>query len=345
MVGLKDTDKRFRHLEAKVGVMVFVALAGIAAVLVMIGMERDLFTKKFAVHFTAESGAGIVEGMPVKLSGFKVGRVTDLELTGDAKVLVTSKINKKYQRYLKAGSKARLVKEGLIGDAFVEITVEGAEGELIGDGGELPFERAAGIEELIDEAKPVLKEIKEVIKFANSSEGDIKTTLKNIKELTGELRATTRTFSTTLTEARGVLRKSGDFMDDVSQKTTPLIEGSAKAIDDFNRLAKRAGPLMDRMDVITLRAEQASVRLPRTVERFERVLGDAAVVSTMFAEEAPRLRELLVDTAYAMKDVRAIARGVRGSWPVRLTMPPVKEPALVPPDGYFYGERAGGGGG
>lgn len=117
-----DKDKRFKNLEIKLGVMVLVAIIGIAVVFVLLGLERDIFTPKYRLRFVTESGSGFVEGMPVKLSGFKIGRVRSTELTEGANVLVTIEINKRYQKWIRADSKVHLAKEGYIGESYIEVT-------------------------------------------------------------------------------------------------------------------------------------------------------------------------------------------------------------------------------
>src|SRR3990167_5385636 len=102
----EDKDPRFKGLELKVGIMALAAIVGIAVVIAFMGVKRDLFTKKYTLGLRVETGSGFVEGMPVKLSGFKIGRVKKLELTETANVTVTLEINKKYQRWLREGTKA-----------------------------------------------------------------------------------------------------------------------------------------------------------------------------------------------------------------------------------------------
>ncbi|MFQ5735267.1 MAG: MlaD family protein [Thermodesulfobacteriota bacterium] len=313
-MGIREKDPRFRNLEVKTGVLVLFAVIGVLLVMVLIGRERDLFTKKYRLHFVSESGAGIVKGMPVKLSGFKIGRVRSIELTGDARVEVFAEVNKRYERWIREGSRARLVKEGFIGDAFVEITGGDPEGRMLADGEVLPFERTGGIETLIREAKPVLKEIKEIIDYANDPEGDIKVILENMRGLTVELNRsreamadTMREFSATVRESRAFVRKLDAVADDL-------------------------GPAAARLGSISGRAERISVKV-------EKIVDDLGGITGMMSAEKQRIRRLLIDAGQAASDGRHVMKGLRRSWPIRLMLPGRTAPALVPLDGSLFKRR------
>src|SRR3990172_9412817 len=107
MSNIEQKDPRFKNLEKKVGIFVFTAFVILAGILFFMGRERGLFIKKYAIFFTVDSGTGFIEGIPVKLLGFKVGKVKSLELTEDAKVKVTLEINKKYQKKKKKKKKKK----------------------------------------------------------------------------------------------------------------------------------------------------------------------------------------------------------------------------------------------
>lgn len=317
-----EKDPRFRNIEIKTGVLVLSAIAGIIAVIILIGMERDLFTKKYRISFISESGAGFVKGMPVKLSGFKIGRVRSMELAGDARVEIVAEINRKYEQWIREGSKARLVKEGFIGDAFVEMTSGDPQKRKLADGDTVPYEKTGGIEELVKEAKPMLKEIKEIIGYANSPEGDIKVILGNIRGLTGEMQRSGKTITETVKEMSAAVS-------DARALTHRLNERSGPIMDD-------AGRVMERLDSITLKAGEAVRTLPETTEKMEKILDNVEGLTGMLFSERKRIRRLLIEAEGAARDGGEIARGLKGSWPVRLVVPERAAPELVPLDGNLF---------
>lgn len=62
--------------EFKVGIYVIVFMAVVLSSVVYIGIKKDLFAKKVIFFVTSNTGEKIERGIPVKLSGFKIGQVT-----------------------------------------------------------------------------------------------------------------------------------------------------------------------------------------------------------------------------------------------------------------------------
>ena len=117
--------------------------------MVFIGIERGVFTAKYRINFTVDKGTGFFEGMPVKLSGFKIGKIDSMSLDEHAKVKVILLINKKYSKWIRQDSKAILTKEGFIGRGAIEITVGSVNKPVIGDGGVIQNEKAGDLMKLL----------------------------------------------------------------------------------------------------------------------------------------------------------------------------------------------------
>ncbi|MEK6582490.1 MAG: MlaD family protein, partial [Nitrospirota bacterium] len=127
---MKETDPRFVSLQKKVILFFAVAVIGIIGTLIFLGVERGAFTPKYRIHFTVEKGTGFFEGMPVKLSGFKIGKIETLSLDENARVKILLLLDKKYQKWIRQDSRAMLTKEGLIGEDVIDVTV-GAQGKPV----------------------------------------------------------------------------------------------------------------------------------------------------------------------------------------------------------------------
>lgn len=330
---IEQKDPRFRLLELKVGAMTALAVLGIIAVIAAVGMERDLFTKKIRIHFITPSGAGFVEGMPVKLSGFKIGRVRKTELAEDAGVRVTVEINRKYEKWLRSDSVARLTKEGFIGESSVEVTVGGADSEALGDGASIRYEKTPGIEDLINEAKPVLKEVKEIIHYANDPEGDIKASLRNIRELTGGLKDTKRSMDV-------VIKDADRLINNMNVRGSNVLDDAGRTIKSLDGAAARLGPLMDKVEGIAVDAGAAAAILPGAVSNADRILENVRGLTDSVSGEGPRIRSILMDAQDTIKEANSTVKGLKRSWPLRLLLPPVREPELVPFDSYVLKRRS-----
>lgn len=325
---IKQKDPRFKNLEIKTGIMVVIAVLGVALVMAFIGLEKDLFSAKYRVYFISESGSGFIEGMPVKLSGFRIGRVKKIELTEDARVRVVAEINRKYERWIRDDSVARLSKEGLIGDSYVEVTAGSAERRMLANNDAIPYVKEGGMEELVEKAKPVLNEITEIIHYVNDPEGDIKVMLSNLKDLSIEARETRKAVDSTLKDAGKSIRDADRLVLDMNDRTKVLIENADRTIS-------RLDPVITRIEEITGKAGTAMDKLPETMEKVDRIADNMKLLTDALAKETPRIREILVNADETLRESKEMVKGVRESWPVRLMIPPVKGPELVPFDGYL----------
>lgn len=314
---LIDTDSRFRGLEIKIGVLVALALAGIIVIIVFIGVQKDIFTHKYRIFFTSESGAGFKEGMPVKLSGFKIGRIKTIELTDAAHVKVTIEINKKYEKWVRSTSEARIGKEGLIGDAFIEIALGAPGGSVLADGDEIRYYKTGGMEALVEEVKPILNEIKGIIHYVNDPKGDLRASISNIREFTAELKDTRAGIDKLITN--------------LDARTGPVLSSAAITVKNLESVSQGLAPVATKLNVILDKTVDSADKLNSGLQSFKTFTG-------ALAKEAPRIEGVVTNAQEAAAEGKVLIKGVREGWVGSLTAPsPPERPRLVPLDGYPAG--------
>lgn len=219
-----QTDPRFRGLERKVGIFMFVAIAFLLVIVFFMGMEKGLFAKEYNLYITVDSGAGFIEGMPIKLSGFKIGKVKSLKLTDDAKVRVVLNINKEYQKWIRSDSAAKLVKENVIGDSILEISVGSGEKPMLTENNELTYEKVAGVDEFTQSIQPLLEETTKTLQYINDPKGDIKKTLSNVERLSEHLLETENNLNELLVTSNNTLNK----LDMIASKSIGVVDDTKK---------------------------------------------------------------------------------------------------------------------
>ncbi len=74
---------RFRFADQIVGVFVLTAIAGLAAILILIGANQRWFAKNYMYWSKFSSAIGLNVGTPVKLRGFEIGQVKSISLSAD----------------------------------------------------------------------------------------------------------------------------------------------------------------------------------------------------------------------------------------------------------------------
>lgn len=229
MAILHDDDARFKGLEKKIGLFVIVAFLGIVLTVIAVGIQHDVFSPKTRLFFITDSGQSIDEGMAVKLSGFNIGKVEKLELTDDAKVRVTLTILRGYMKWVKSDSKARLVKEGVIGANVIEITPGSDKEKSLEHNAQIAFERERGLGQVVDqlyaEVIPLIDDLKRVARRADT--------------LLAGLPATQQKLDETLTSARknfeNLEKVTASDLPAMTRKGRETVEKAGKVVDSVSR--------------------------------------------------------------------------------------------------------------
>lgn len=101
-------------------------LGGAAALLTMLvlgmGAQRNWWNRNLELSFRTYSAAGLQEGMPVKISGYPVGRVQRIRLLNDAQVHVTLEIAASRESLVGRRSRATVAQDGLINRPYIAIS-------------------------------------------------------------------------------------------------------------------------------------------------------------------------------------------------------------------------------
>lgn len=328
---IKEEDPRFIHLEKTVGVFVFIALVGLVAAAVSIGIDKDLFAKKYLLTFTAEKGTGFSRGMPVKLSGFRIGRIKSIALNEQAQVDIRIEIDRKYQKWIKKDSRAKLVKEGLVGDNVIEVSVGSTGQPMLKNGEFIAFEKTRELEELANDmanqVKPVLQEIKEIIGYINDPRGDIKQSVANVRELTHALNETRGHVDELLAESRTQVGRIGKSADRLLAGAQEQMEGIGPVLEKADSsLATVDGTLAE----IQLTLPPLFRKVDATLEHLEKSTRELDRNSARFL---PKVAPLMGRTSDLIDDTDDLARALKKTWPLKNHVP-AAEKAMVPGDSY-----------
>lgn len=101
-------------------------LSGSIALLLLllagIGAPRNWWSRNLELSFRTYSAAGLTPGMPVKISGYPVGRVLRINLLSDAQVQVTLLVSAAQQPMIGPRSRASLSQDNLLGGAYIAIS-------------------------------------------------------------------------------------------------------------------------------------------------------------------------------------------------------------------------------
>ncbi len=292
---LADKDERFKGLFSKVSIFVLIAVIGVSLNLLISGIKKGFFTPKSPIYFIASSGQDIKVGMPVKLSGFKIGAVSKLELDNKAQARVEMMIEDRYLSMLKEDAEVSLKKEGVIGDSILEASRGNDDRKGLSAGAEVRFERGGGLEQIANDLRarlyPALDEINQLLKDVNDPKGDVRQTLGNVRQFTAELQGT---------RAR------------IDQLLGQINEGVEKDVRPALRAVKES-------------AEQLPAMIKKVDDSLENLRQTTATIKSTVDNSAPQVSGFLGETRGLMSDTRNIMDSASNSWPLKTILQPAEQ--------------------
>jgi phospholipid/cholesterol/gamma-HCH transport system substrate-binding protein len=258
------------------------ALALVVAIFVRQGLLRQ--TVNFS--FVADTAQDIAKGQAVRIAGFRVGAVTDVDLRDDGSVAVNLEVDADHARFVTHDARIELRKEGLVGSPTLEIVPGPDKTRLAAAQARLAFSRADGLGALAnqvrDEFVPILKDIKAIT-------GALADPQKGLPGTLAQIRASS--------EALNVLLANGNRQVDGIGSTAIRVLG--KTEEDLTHLGQ------------TL--EAANKRLPGMLDRTQQVLDHVEKIS---AEAEASVPPALRDGSAVAADVREIVGGAKQTWPI-----------------------------
>jgi len=128
--------------EVKVGIAVGSALLLFIITVLLLGGDKSIFSKTYTLKVPFDRIDGLAQGSIVRLSGFQIGSVSDVQFSEkDEKIIVYLKILKKFQPRITQNSTAGLETQGALGDKYVSVDAGAPGAEYLKDGDILPAEK------------------------------------------------------------------------------------------------------------------------------------------------------------------------------------------------------------
>ncbi|UXY14320.1 MlaD family protein [Chitiniphilus purpureus] len=307
---LRDNDPRFQWLSWRVGAFVGSAAMLLIMLVVLLGLKQGYFVPKSRLHFVAENGKGMLPGMQVRLSGFKIGVVDSVALNEQAKVDVELLVEERYLKWIKPDSSALMQQEGLIGDHYIEIVGGSPNAPPVEDGAKLTFAPTMGLSEIALDLRghvlPVIDSVQGTLDYLNDPQGDLRATAANVRRLSTELHETRAAVDKLLANLD---RLTGEQVPQVLASTDAALRRTERIAGE---LEQRLPGMLDRLDG-TLGAAQGAASEARSA---------AGTLRRAVDEAAPRLPSLIRNTDDLVIGGRQVLDGASRAWPLRLWVSP-----------------------
>jgi phospholipid/cholesterol/gamma-HCH transport system substrate-binding protein len=294
-----------RSIEVKVGALILVALGLLGAFVVVMGGLS--FEPTLTVYVTFQNPGGLQAGAPVRISGVKVGRVSELEFRGgkvDAKtrepeppIRAIAHIERRYSSSIHDNSRWFVTSQGVLGEMFLAIEPGSADRPILADNATVQGISPPRLDLLLSESYELLH--KAYLGVANNEQ--------KISETFDGLHKT--------------LRASGNFFEHNSDKLDRIVDNVDKLSSNADETLKAAreryvdGPQVTRIfNDVERSSKVVAENLPPIVEDGRKVLSDAKKITGKLAtdEQLERLDRMTRDLADASGRARGLAQDAEG---------------------------------
>ncbi|HEX5392911.1 MAG TPA: MlaD family protein [Rhodocyclaceae bacterium] len=300
---LQQHDAEVRALRRRAWWFIAGGLLLAAAMLGGLAARQGFFVKTVPLYFVAHSAADMNKGMPVKVFGFRIGRVGEIRLQPDATVKVRMDVEESYRRFITRDAVALVHKEGFVGGGTIDI-VPGKDKDIPAEPeAMLKYEPSVTLTEIAnqlhDEIVPILRDVKTITGTLADPDHGIARTVHSVNETVANLQAVTANL-------KSIAQHGDQQLQTLGGKTAATLDQAEADLAEAGRTMKtintKLGPMLQKVD---------------------------GLVSEV-AEQAPAA---IRDGRAAVTDTREILDGAKKSWPVRnLVAPPKTGP--LPADSY-----------
>jgi phospholipid/cholesterol/gamma-HCH transport system substrate-binding protein len=303
----------------------WLALAVISAIILMglSAWRQGWFTPMTHVYVELPGASGVQIGTPVRLKGFKIGDVDDIELDPQLNVRARLRIASERLPLLGKDASARFGRDGPLGGKYIDVLAGGREGARLAQGAMLPMDVGNELEDVMGTVKVAVEKLAVAI-------GKMEPILDDTKKLTGEaaemrkdIRASVTTVLANMEAMSGQLKTMGDsagkvaqrldkdsvsLMQDVRKITTQAEAAATSARNSLGALEKDMPPSLDKV-------KEALSSVQTSAENVKLITEDVRqMVSEIKGDVPPTVRAART----AAQDAAVITDGAKKTWPVSI---------------------------
>ncbi|MFK8138435.1 MAG: MlaD family protein [Bdellovibrionales bacterium] len=288
---------KFNKFERIAGLFVLSAVVGSLAVMIMVAVQQAWFERKVSYHTTVEKADGIFPGTKVKISGIKVGRVTDVILNEDS-IQVELSIRQSFMKKIREDSEISISRPFVIGEKVIEISTGDASLPILTENKYIPTTHSFDLIEMMNPRAigphlESLAKLAENMKFIAESFLDEKRS-KAFVEMFDELKPLLKNANVATIEIKKIsdqMTTNGNLktvMSNVAFTTSELnkeIEGLMsltrslpEMTQDIGVVMKNLSALTEAMNKVIPALTEVAPELPRASRRAIEAMDEAVIV-------------------------------------------------------------------
>jgi len=264
------------------------ALIGLVVVGAVISWKQELFVTRTPIYIFTDSALGITKGIPVKVFGLTVGSVDDIEIVpstpgNKGQVRVRLNISSEYLLHITKDSRAKLMREGVVGQALIEILPGDQSVRPVARNEVIAFERGKTLGELSEELNralsPVLAQVKEAIGDMQNPQGRLQKSVDRVTTLLDELPDSNRKLASVLVTAEKTLARADTMLVNADKAVAGIAlkaDGTLGSLDRIVADVSTAAPsILKNLDSAAQSLARASERMPLLIDGGNSLIRDA----------------------------------------------------------------------
>ncbi|HZD84554.1 MAG TPA: MlaD family protein [Gemmatimonadaceae bacterium] len=296
--------------QLKVGVLILVALAILAAAIVKLGAAGNLFGKRYRLIALVATASGLRVGGQVTVAGQVAGSIKDIKfLPPDAdttrNLRLVMEVDRKLSEQVRQDSRATIQTSGLLGDKLVDISVGTPRYRALHEGDTLLVIPSLDYEAVMRQASGAIievvrltRDLSRVTGGINRGEGTLGQLVTN-RQLYDQLNSTLLRTSSLMARLENPRGTVGRLLDDPAlyNSLTRMIAGADTVLRQINSGTGSVGKL--------LRDDTLYVRLNSVVARADSLVSTMAsgkgTMNKLFTDQ--QLYDQLVKTVTELNNV------------------------------------------
>jgi ABC-type transporter Mla subunit MlaD len=307
----------FKTMEFRVGLFLLVVLVTLVSLVIYIGVKKDLFAERITYYVISKTGENIERGIPVRLSGFKIGNVEKVYLDNVGYIKVELEILARYQKWFRENSKFILDQEGIIGNPYFKLIPGTDDSPLLEEGATMTLSKVAGLNELIQEAEPVIENLKEIVANIRDitdsfidKDGHVQSILANGEAIT-DLILTNRGLLYYLTQDPRPVQR----MDAILAKTDHAVLSIDRLLQNATTRVEDLKPIQDELVLILQEGQEFIKGLETLRQELEPTLNNIEAISTDVKNATTDLVRLRQQGEYTIRLGTELLQRLKETWP------------------------------
>jgi phospholipid/cholesterol/gamma-HCH transport system substrate-binding protein len=182
--------------EFKVGLFMVLTVLLILTGLGYMAYKKGFFQAEETLTLSSRTGDGLTVGMPLNFSGFKIGKIYELELNEQGVVIIKIRVPSQHFKWLRADSKF-ILERPLIGSTKLAVVTTNMNSALLSSKTIPSVTEVNDINETIKKFEPVMEKVTLIVDHVEKLTGSLKTfepvmekvalIMDHVEKLTGSL--------------------------------------------------------------------------------------------------------------------------------------------------------------